>query len=192
MSLIFFSRAAIDDATKLAPSTWLDFSIAYTWQFLPFIYWKSFPENAGERSGCKDVAGIVMILLTDAASRTAVHRTHTRAPLPPHTHTHTHTYVHILDPRRGGWRTNITCRKNSDIPWWEYKNMLPQRAAATVPRVHISLQRDGDIPLQARGDLDKEKFSQYEVPLSVIDFPSLIAGINSRSQFRPLTSRKFF
>lgn len=54
--------------------------------------------------------------------------------------------------------------------------MLLQRAAATVRRVHVSLQRDGDIPLQARGDLNK-KFAKYEVPLSVIDFPSLIIGI---------------
>lgn len=58
-------------------------------------------------------------------------------------------YIRILN-MRGGRRTNITCRKNSDIPWWKYKNVLLQRAAATVPRVHVSLQRDGDIPLQAR------------------------------------------
>lgn len=32
---------------------------------------------------------------------------------------------------------------------------IRERAAATVPRVHVSLQRDGDIPLQARADLDK-------------------------------------
>lgn len=53
---------------------------------------------------------------------------------------------------------------------------IQERAAATVPRVHVSLQRDGDIPLQAHGDLDKKKFLKYEVPLSVIDFLSL-AGI---------------
>lgn len=33
---------------------------------------------------------------------------------------------------------------------------IQERAAATVPRVHVSLQRDGDILLQARGDLDKK------------------------------------
>lgn len=54
--------------------------------------------------------------------------------------------------------------------------MLLQRAAATVSRVHVSLQRDGDSPLQAHGDLDK-KFAKYEVPLSVIEFSSLIIGI---------------
>jgi len=32
---------------------------------------------------------------------------------------------------------------------------IRERAAATVLRVHVSLQRDGDIPLQAHTDLDK-------------------------------------
>jgi len=77
-------------------------------------------------------------------------------------HTYIHTYIHIyvcvciyiyiyiyiLDTKRGGWRTNITCRKNSDIPWWEYENVLLQLYC-------VSLQRDGDIPLQAHTDLDK-------------------------------------
>lgn len=53
---------------------------------------------------------------------------------------------------------------------------MQERAAATVSRVHISLQRDGDILSQARGDLDK-KIREIRSAIVVYRFPYLIAGI---------------
>jgi len=53
---------------------------------------------------------------------------------------------------------------------------IQERAAASVPRVHISLQRDGDILLRARGDLDK-KIREIRSAIVVYRFLSLITGI---------------
>jgi len=124
---------------------------------LPFIYWKSFPENAGEHSGCEDVAGIVMILLTDAASRTAVHRVYVR----------TYIYIYILVRTvREEEAEELILHAGKTVIFLDENTRMGCCDVLLQPHVYISLQRDGDILLQARGDLDK-KFAKDEVPLSI-------------------------